>query len=292
VTIKQPTPAAPVLSSPGDASTETNGTPAFNWDSAANGATYQIQVDDNANFSSPELDDTDVTTSRTPGAPLADGVYSWRVRAINVYGTPGEWSAVWMLTVDMPPTAPAPLTPANAATETTGTPSFSWDSVANGATYQIQVDDNADFNSPELDDTADTTSRTPGAALADGAYSWRVRAINALGTPGEWSATQTLTISVPPAVPTLSSPGDASTETTSTPTFIWESVVTGVTYQIQVDTDADFSSPELDDTSATTSRIPGTPLANGTYYWRVRAINALGLPGEWSGIWTVTVTVP
>lgn len=69
--------------------------------------------------------------------------------------------------------------------------------MASAATYQLQVDDDAGFSDPEFDDTADTTSHVPATALTDGAYSWRVRAINAYGTPGEWSVVRTLTVSVP-----------------------------------------------------------------------------------------------
>jgi hypothetical protein len=37
-----------------------------------------------------------------------------------------------------------------------------------------------------------------------------------------------------------------------------------------------------------TSFTPG-PLADGTYFWRVRAFNDVGVPGKWSAKWKVTV---
>ena len=279
-------PAAPSLTGPDDASTDSTGTPTFTWESITNGNTYQIQVDNDSDFSSPEFDDTAATTSRTTGARLADGIYSWRVRAIDLYSTPGAWSIVRTVKIDVPPAAPTITAPDDAATDTTGTLAFTWESMPNARNYQFQVDNNSDFSSPEVDDTAATTSRTP--ALADGVYSWRVRATNLYDTPGDWSLPRTITIDVPPEIPVLTSPADGATDTTGTPTFTWEAATNGTTYQIQVDNDSDFSSPEFDDTAATTNRTPA--LANGVYYWRVRAVTINGTPGAWSTEgWTLTI---
>ncbi len=291
VTIQRPIPSAPTLLLPIDSSA--TGTPTFSWESVENAVNYQIQVDDNDDFESREFDDTAATTSRTPGTALTNGVYHWRVRAINTYGTPGAWSETRTLTISVPPAAPALLLPTDAAADSTGTPTFTWNSVTNGATYQIQVDTDSDFNSPvSFDDTSATTSRTPGTALADGGYFWRVRAINIYDVSGAWSDTRTLTISIPPAIPALLLPTDASTDSTGTPTFSWESVENAANYQIQVDNNEDFESREFDDTAATTSRTPGTALANGIYHWRVRAINAYDTPGDWSPSRTVNINMP
>jgi large repetitive protein len=285
ITISIP-PAAPTLSSPGDASTDGSGTPTFSWSSVTNGNTYQIQVDNNSDFSSPEFDDTAAMTNRTPGTMLADGIYHWRVRAIDVYDTPGEWSVARTVKIDVPPTAPELTAPEDAATDTTGTPTFSWESLPNAKDYQLQVDNDSDFTSPEVDDTAATFERTP--SLANGVYSWRVKATNLYDTAGEWSTVRTITIDVPAEVPALTSPADGATDATGTPTFIWSSVTNGATYQIQVDNNSDFSSPEYEDTAATTSRTP--TLANGVYFWRVRAITINGTPGGWSSEdWTITI---
>ena len=67
-------------------------------------------------------------------------------------------------------------------------------------------------------------------------------------------------------------------------------MVNGVTYQLQVDNNEDFSSPEVEDVAASTTREL-TALGNGLYYWRVRAINMNGIPGEWSLVWNFTVNV-
>jgi len=55
-----------------------------------------------------------------------------------------------------------------------------------------------------------------------------------------------------------------------------------------VDNNSSFSSPEINQTTSGTSYTPGTALALGIYYWRVRAINVCG-EGSWSSTWSFTI---
>ncbi len=154
------------------------------------------------------------------------------------------------------------------------------------------MDDAEDFSSPEFDDTATQITRELVTALTDGTYFWRVRGLNIYDTAGEWSEVRSFTVSIPLTAPTLLTPEVDSTDETGLPAFEWEAVLNGVTYQIQVDNNADFSSPEFDDTAETTTRELATPLENGIYYWRVRAIKADDTFGEWSLVWSFTVNIP
>ncbi|MBL0347245.1 SusE domain-containing protein [Candidatus Villigracilis affinis] len=250
-------------------------------------------MDDSASFDDPEIEQTLSATSYTPSKPLSDGEYYWRVRSVNDLGSAGEWSDARTVVVSIPPLAPLPLTPTDDETLDAATsPTFSWEAVSNGDTYQIQVDDTEDFSTPAFDDTAETTTRELPEPLTDGTYFWRVRAMNVYGVEGAWSEVQTFTVTSTPAAPTLLTPETDSenAQVTATTTFSWEAVVNGVTYQLQVDNNEDFSSPEVEDVAASTTREM-TALGNGLYYWRVRAINMNGIPGEWSLVWNFTVNV-
>jgi len=56
-----------------------------------------------------------------------------------------------------------------------------------------------------------------------------------------------------------------------------------------VDNNSSFSSPEINQTTTSTSYTPGTALAADTYYWRVQASNDCG-DGSWSSpVWDFTV---
>lgn len=99
--------------------------------------------------------------------------------------------------------APTLLAPANGITTSDSTAAFDWSDVT-GATYDLQMDDSAEFDSPEIDETGLTVSGyTPPTALADGTCFWRVRAKDSSGNVGTWNAAWTFTVNATtgPAVP-------------------------------------------------------------------------------------------
>jgi len=90
--------------------------------------------------------------------------------------------------------------------------------------------------------------------------------------------------------PALISPGNEST-VSLTPTFEWTSVSdpSGITYQIQINDDDDFSSPVYDQAglTSTTFTLPGeSALAPGMYFWHIQARNGTsqfrGLSDTWN----------
>jgi len=85
---------------------------------------------------------------------------------------------------------------------------------------------------------------------------------------------------VPPAVPVLISPGDGSSTEAHYPAFNWQPSAGAVAYDLQVDDDPSFASPNVwqgwyEGTSYDSAYMP-----NGTYYWRVAA---WGPTEDWSG---------
>jgi len=252
------------------------------------GATsYRIQVDNNSDFSSPEINQTASSTSYTPGTGLAPGNYHWRVRATNSCGD-GSWSSTWSVTILSTPSATSLSAPSNGSSTCDTTPYFDWSSVSGATSYHIQVDDNSSFGSPGIDTTTSNSNYTSGSALSPGTYYWRVRASNSCGD-GSWSPTWSFTIVSTPAAPSLSSPPNASETDDTTPTFSWSSVSGATSYRIQVDDDFGFSSPEIDQTTSSTSYTPGSELPDGdTYYWQVQASNSCG-SGPWPAVWEFAI---
>lgn len=78
--------------------------------------------------------------------------------------------------------APSLVSPAPGSTSASTSPSFSWNAVANAQSYLIEVDDNADFSSPEFSATVTDTSATATGLGANTEYYWRVTANNACGS--------------------------------------------------------------------------------------------------------------
>ena len=94
---------------------------------------------------------------------------------------------------------------------------------------------------------------------------------------------------IPVAIPVLISPADGSFLNDNLPTFDWTDVtdLDGVTYQLQVDNDPDFLSPEIDVSGLTLSTFTTlTALLDDTYHWRVRAEDGAGNIGSFTSAFT------
>ena len=276
------------LKAPRHATHTTDPTPTFSWASVDGAAQYHLQVDDDPAFASAEHTYTGSSTKST-SATLDHGVYYWRVQA-QVGGVWREWTPVWMLTVTPGvPGKPQLSAPLNQAHLSTATPAFSWLAVDDGYTYQLQIDDKGNFSSPAQDVTlAPGVTSYVSAPLPDGGkFYWRVRAINEVGVAGAWSSKWKFTLSQL-SEPGLLAPGDKTAMCDDTPTFTWNAVDGATRYQLQIDDDRKFKSPNQD-ASTTGRNLTAASLPDGKYYWRVRAVSTQGVPGDWSKTWQVTV---
>lgn len=93
---------------------------------------------------------------------------------------------------------------------------------------------------------------------------------------------------VTPPTPTLVSPSNGSSAANQTPTFSWNAVTGATSYNLLVDNNSDFSSPEISVAPTTNSyTVPTKALSAGTYYWKVKVTSA---SGSYSSAWTYTVT--
>ena len=84
--------------------------------------------------------------------------------------------------------------------------------------------------------------------------------------------------------PSLTAPGDGATAN-GTPTFQWTAVTGAASYLLQLDTAASFNSPNLRNVTVlggTTSYTPTSPLADGSWYWRVAANDSGGELGAFT----------
>jgi PGF-pre-PGF domain-containing protein len=102
----------------------------------------------------------------------------------------------------------------------------------------------------------------------------------------------------PPAIQLVSPANIAMTDEIA-PIFDWADItdLSGVTYELVVDDSSDFSSPVLSKVGLTTSAYQLSvweALAEGTYHWRVRAVDGAGNVGEWAGarLLVVRVAIP
>ena len=102
-------------------------------------------------------------------------------------------------------------------------------------------------------------------------YYFRVMAQNSLGT----QRSSILSFTTLPKAVTLSSPADAATNQTTSPTLSWNASPGAIRYRLQLSTSSSFTTVLLDDSTLTTTSRQVGPLAySTTYYWHVRVTTA------------------
>ncbi len=305
--------------------------PTFLWhtlrDTATVAATYTVFLADNPFFTptdtSPPLTDT---TWQVPTNLQVQGNYYWKVRAI----TPDSDTAFSLETrsfrVDASPTPPVDISPPS------GTDMSMFDYLVwlegsdpdpgDQVSYQLQIDDNANFSSPEVDQSGidENTLATVEAkalpnALAvqlshlaehdnlkdDSLYYWRVRTMDNHGgvsayTSGQRNFYLNLADSSPRPVPGGFMPSGGVVLTTHKPDFSWfqssdpdpEDPPSSLLYHLRLDTDGEvlgnfqFNYATL---PGETTFVPLDSLAeNSHWFWGVRTVDSKGARSAFSAI--------
>ncbi|MBI5360033.1 MAG: hypothetical protein HZA48_05565 [Planctomycetes bacterium] len=138
-----------------------------------------------------------------------------------------------------------------------------------------------------------------------GTYFWRVSFKDSHGDWGDYSTETSFSIIlgydtsgddiIAPPAPILYSPADTSQLSSSpTPTLDWSNVsdLSGVSYEVVVSTEDNFTSTPISQKIVTESQTTITALENGTYYWRVRAIDGADNTSPWSSeTWSFVINI-
>ena len=193
---------------------------------------------------------------------------------------------------------PAPfdlVSPANGIRVLTLTPSFDWEDTVGGEgiVYDLEIADNVNFQNAMLIPDLSMSQYDVTTPLPDGVqWYWRVKARNALGLWRYSAHTWTVITNVPPSVPERVYPADGAVFVPEWYMVWLKSTDQGgspVTYQVQVDDDPAFASPEIDQLGvegeqggredAVAIRLNslvgvGSLVANLDYYWRVQAYDS------------------
>ncbi|PKP01145.1 MAG: hypothetical protein CVU11_16125 [Bacteroidetes bacterium HGW-Bacteroidetes-6] len=297
----------PTMSSPLNGSTLYAGV-TLDWNAVASSAGYQLQVDTAAGFNSPvkySVFKTYINSSsgNSDTQQFLDDLffgktYYWRVRAYNT-GDTSAWTSAWtFITRDY----------VTLATPTTGSSVYAgytmdWYPHTGVDYYDFEADTSALFNSPakksatktyinSSDGNSDTYHFLDDLYFGK-TYYWRVRARNAVDTTA-WSTVWTF---ITRDYVTLSTPASGSSVYAGY-TMDWYPH-TGVDYyDFEADTSALFNSPakksatktyiNSSDGNSDTYHFLDDLYFGKTYYWRVRARNAVDTTA-WSTVWTFNV---
>jgi len=141
------------------------------------------------------------------------------------------------------------------------------------------------FNSPYLKDFvvgADELSFRLSKLVFGKSHYFRMRAAHAQSI-SDWSGANSFTVV---SKPVLKTPANNTTGTELDLNLTWEKITGIVKYNIQLDTDPDFTDPLLFETGVETYEINNL-IFGTTYYWRVNARHAGGT-SDWSSPFNFT----
>lgn len=289
----------PTLSSPANNASVFTGIN-LNWNAVVSSQNYQLQVDTTTSFNSPvrrNVVETYISSSSNNNdtQEFIDDLffgttYYWRVRAY-ITGDTSSWVQRSFTTNDNV----SQSSPANNASGFAGQ-TFNWNAHTGVDFYDLEVDTSQTFNSPALQTATEfyissSSNNNDTQEFIDDlyfgtTYYWRVRARNAVDTSA-WSSIRVYNTQDDVS---LSSPANNAIGFAGQ-TFNWNAH-TGVDfYDLELDTTLSFNSTALK--TATESYISSSSNNNDTqefiddlyfgttYYWRVRARNAVDTT-QWS----------
>ena len=279
VTYKQ-TLSAPTVTGGNDA----QGRPTLKWNAVSGAAKYEVYRARSKNGEYIKYSTVN-GTSYTNTSYIENGnTYYYKVRALKSDGTAGAWSSVVSVTYKQTLSAPT-VTGGNDAQ---GRPTLTWNAVTGAAKYEV-------YRARSKDGTYSKYSTTTGTAytnssyLTSGAtYYYKVRALDANGNAGPYSAVVSVTCRLKLTAPTVT----GSTDSQGRPTLKWNAVTGAAKYEV-------YRARSMNGDYIKYSTVTGTSytntsyLANGTtYYYKVRALGSDGTAGPDSTPVSVTYKAP
>ena len=199
------------------------------------------------------------------------------------------------------PATPVPLSPGDGETFAF-MPAFGWGMVAGADRYEFEIAADPGFNAPVLGSQFDhfftkNTRATLTKVVPNGTYWWHVRSVAGDGSVSDWSPAQSFTRNWASS-PDLTAPADGSSITFPTQPFrlSWTPVAGAARYAVSVATDPALGSlvgngqPVVTQATSFTLSSPLAP--SQTYYWGITPLDAGGIAGAPSPVWSFTWVWP
>lgn len=208
---------------------------------------------------------------------LPDGHYMLRVRGIDQNGLEGL-NADREFVLKARPEPPFVSAPLDGQKSYGPEARLRWSTSMSARSYRVQVSENPDF-SVLVADVSDLPKTEYAVTLAPGQYYWRIASIAAGQDQGPYSDVQGFTQRKIPESPKM----DAPQMSDKSLTFRWSAGDQGSQYQLQLARDPEFAQPIFDKV-LTTNQIQIDRPKPGTYYLRIKTIDADGFAGPFGSV--------
>ena len=263
---------------------DSQGRPTLKWNAVSGAAKYEVyrarsKDGDYIKYS------TVTGTSYTNTSYIESGnTYYYKVRALKSDGTAGAWSSIVSVTYKQTLSAPT-VTGGNDAQ---GRPTLTWNAVTGAAKYEVYRARSKDGTYTKYSTTTGTAYTNSSYLTSGATYYYKVRALDANGNAGPYSAVVSVTCRLKLTAPTVT----GSTDSQGRPTLKWNAVTGAAKYEV-------YRARSKDGDYIKYSTVTGTSYTNtsyiengNTYYYKVRALGSDGTAGPDSTPVSVTYKAP
>jgi hypothetical protein len=274
------------LIAPGDSLVTTYNTQTFYWEDLKGATSYNLIVV-SPSFRQIEqlVADTNVLGHKFT-LNLSPGKYEWKVIAKNGSSKTDSFF-IWRVQIDTTSNLSnqnvSLILPANGIASKGKGLTFRWQQVYSATVYEFQIG-KPDLQNPILDSTlTNSTSITINDSLADGNYTWGVKAKNS-GTSTVFSSRTILIDGTRPAVPALTEPTDKKVLSDKKVKFLWNRPTSDggskLYDDIYISKDSNslvqFDMNQVDKFEVDTIGLYYTFTVDTSYFWRIVTFDAAG----------------
>ena len=267
---------------------DSQGRPTLKWNAVIGAAKYEVYRARSLNGD--YLKYSTVTgTSYTNTSYIENGnTYYYKVRALDASGTAGAWSSIVSVTYRAASTGTLSAPTVTGGNDSQGRPTLKWNAVTGAAKYEVYRARSKDGTYTKYSTTTGTAYTNSSYLTSGATYYYKVRALDANGNAGPYSAVVSVTCRLKLTAPTVT----GSTDSQGRPTLKWNAVTGAAKYEV-------YRARSKDGDYIKYSTVTGTSytntsyLANGTtYYYKVRALGSDGTAGPDSTPVSVTYKAP
>ncbi|CAH1387883.1 FecR domain-containing protein [Candidatus Nitrotoga sp. M5] len=276
-------PEPPLISTPQNGQKVVGSQATLRWSASNTAQSYRLQLATKPDFSE-LLVDLPEQMNNEYEVPLAPGQYYWRIASVAAGQNQGPFSDMHSFTQHKTPPAPPVISAPQDGHKVYGSQAtLSWDASTTAHSYHVQLAANPDF-SELLVDLPKQVNNEYEVSLAPGQYYWRIASVDAGQDQGPFSDVQSFIQRKIPKAPQLEPPQVDDKRLL----VHWRSGKAGEKFQIQVAHDPDFAQPIVTNVvDINQSQIDN--LKPGTYYLRVKTIDAEGFAGPFGPVQQIEV---
>ena len=283
------TDATTTLSAPSDFTTTAGDTKVtFSWTAVSGASSYTLYWGTTTGITSSSTTIRNISTNSYSHTGLSNGTtYYYKVAAVNSAGTgtlSSELSAAPASSSDNSSSsttlsAPSGLSASGAAAQV----ALDWTAVSGASSYTLYWDNSTGVSSSSSAITSISNDNYTHSSLDNGtAYYYKVATVNSAGTGTLSSEVNATTLVLLAAPDNLSASGSSGTITLN-----WNAVSGAASYILYWDNVSGITSSDTAILSITNDNYTHSSLSDGTYYYKVAAINDNGtsaLSAEFSSL--------